>query len=289
LHIRDLVDLQKVDSRTIGPFLVVELGDKIESVPNDFLRGAKQLRSVRLPSSLTSMGDSAFANSSVNEIDMSRCTKLKTIGECFLSWSSIASIDLSGCVELESLPDQFLRGTRQLRSVRLPSSLTSIGDDAFMYSLVNEIDMSLCTEVRALGNCFLMGSAIASIDLSGCVEVESVPDHFLRGTRQLRSVRLPSSLTSIGNYAFERSSVNEVDMSRCTKLRNIGTSFLSWSAIVSIDLSACVELESVADNFMRETNELRSVCLPATTQRPAVMNQLLMWTSRTGVVVRCAS
>ena len=163
------------------------------------------LTSITLPSSLTSIGDSAFSG----------CSGLT------------GALDLSNCTSLTSIGDSAFIYCSELTTLTLPSSLTSIGDSAFnSCSELTEVDLSNCTSLKSIGssaffncsgltsitlpssltsierNTFSNCTSLTSIDLSNCTSLTSIGNNAFFNCDGLTSITLSSSLTSIGSSAF---------------------------------------------------------------------------------------
>jgi phosphoribosylaminoimidazole-succinocarboxamide synthase len=148
-----------------------------------------------------------LAESHIQTIDFSMCCNLEAVGQQCLSGSAVRAIDLSSCSKLQSLDDYFLRDTKKLRSVILPSSLKRLGDFFLRNSDIETIDLSMCCNLEAVGRQCLSGSAVTSIDLSSCSKLQELGEYFLSDTKNLRSVILPSSLKRRGSYLLKWSKV----------------------------------------------------------------------------------
>ena len=90
-----------------------------------------QLTKVTLPESLESIGDRAFAESGLTEINLGDCASLKSIGVGAFASSGLTSINLSGCISLKSIDKSAFRNCASLETVLLPANLEEIGIEAF--------------------------------------------------------------------------------------------------------------------------------------------------------------
>jgi len=98
-------------------------------VPAYAFRGDMSMRSIALPTGLTSIGEFAFSGcSSLTSIELP--AGLTSIGDgAFRGCSSLTSIELPA--GLTSIGEWAFNGCSSLTSIELPAGLTSIGDNAF--------------------------------------------------------------------------------------------------------------------------------------------------------------
>ena len=133
------------------------------------------LLSINIPSSVTSIGDSAFKY----------CRYLINIEIP----SGVTSIGDSAFYECNSLT-----------SIEIPSGVTSIGDSAFYYcdSLTN---IEIPSGVTSIDDAAFYGcSKLTSIEIPN--RVTSIGSFAFAGCAGLTSVEVPDSVISIGQYAF---------------------------------------------------------------------------------------
>ena len=137
------------------------------------------LSSVTLPDSLQTIGDWAFANcTSLSSVTLPNHS-LTGIGEgIFESCEKLATINWPSSAEFTHFPAG-LFDSCGLSSLRLPDSVTSIGDWAFTY----------CT-------------SLSSVTLPD--SLQSIGDYaYSMVAMPLRSIELPASVNEIGDRAFE--------------------------------------------------------------------------------------
>ena len=195
-----------------------------------------------IPSSVTSIGDSAFY----------KCSNLTSI-EIPDSVTSIGQLAFYYCTSLTdiTIPDgvpsigrsAFYYCTR-LTSINIPSSVTSIGESAFYYcssltsitipngvtslgkeafrSCDNLTSITIPSSVTSIGeSAFYYCSSLTSVTISNGVRV--IGKSAFKSCGKLTDITIPSSVTGIGDYAFFS----------CSSLSNItytGTQAL-WKAI----------------------------------------------------------
>ena len=133
------------------------------------------LTSLTLPSSLQSIGDSAFQ-------------------DCY----SLTSLTLPS--SLQSIGDRAFLGCQSLTSLTLPSSLQSIGDCAF-WGCSSLTSLTLPSSFQSIGDyAFYDCNSLTSLTLPS--SLQSIGGGAFRGCSSLTSLTLPSSLQSIGDSAF---------------------------------------------------------------------------------------
>ncbi len=105
----------------------VKLPSGLKELPSSFFQGCEVLRTVILPDTVTSIGNSAFKDSGLARIDLpSGLTKLGT--SCFYG-TCLQSILIPGGVE--TLPSYCFRDCKQLKQVTIEEGLTTIQQNAF--------------------------------------------------------------------------------------------------------------------------------------------------------------
>ena len=191
----------------------IVLPSSVTSIGGQTFQGCRSLTSIVLPSSVTSIGSYAFYNcSSLTSVTFEEGSKLTSIGDdAFSGCSSLTNIVLPSSVT--SIGNRAFDGCNSLKSIVLPSSVTSIGDGPFK-------DCSSLTSIKVEkgntnyksidGNLYsydgktLIQYAIGKNDMSFNIpsSVSSIGSYAFEYCSSLTSIVLPSSVTSIGSYAF---------------------------------------------------------------------------------------
>lgn len=161
--------------------------------------GCNNLRSVIIPSTVTSIGAYAF----------SKCTSLTSI----IIPNSVNSIGynaFSGCISLisislpsgiTSIASDTFADCSSLKTVVIPNSVITIGQDAF-YNCTSLTNIVIPESVNHIGSsCFRKCISLQSIYLPS--SITSIGDYAFGGCAGLTSIDIPASVTSIGSYAFE--------------------------------------------------------------------------------------
>lgn len=88
--------------------------------------------------------------------------------------------------------------------------------------------------------------------------ISSICDYAFEGTTQLKGISIPESVTSIGESAFERSSLTRIGLH--DGITYIGPSAFEWSSLETITVPASVT--ELNFGVFRECGNLKSVALP---------------------------
>ena len=124
----------------------------------------------------------------------------------------------------------------ELESIKLPNSVTSIGDYAFEYC-TNLTSITIPNSVTSIGMYAFNGcSRLTSVTIPN--SVTSIDEYVFSNCSSLTSVTIPNSVTSIDEYAFRG----------CTGLTSvtIGNSVTNIGGYAFYDCSALVKLTSLS-------------------------------------------
>ena len=209
----------------------VTIPNSVTSIGNYAFSHCSCLTSITIPNSVTSIEDNAF----------SFCSSLTSVtipnsvtsigGAAFCQCSSLTSITIPNSVT--SIGERAFYGCYRLTSITIPNSVTSIGEYAF-YGCSGLTSITIPNSVTSIGSyAFSDCSGLTSITIPN--SVTSIGDMAFRGCTGLNSITvekgntkydsrdncnaiietntnkliagcknttIPSSVTSIGNYAF---------------------------------------------------------------------------------------
>ena len=173
----------------------ISVGEGITSIGNCAFANLYNATSCSLPSTLKSIGASAFEGCGVTELQLP--SKLTSIGVGAFRESRITEINLPSGITV--IPNSAF-GSCGITSIDLPAGLTDIDDFAFY------------------------GSSLASVTLPG--GLKRIGDQAFAGT-SLTSVALPGSLESLGSRAFPETAAIEYP----TEIPNGTDGPISWSVV----------------------------------------------------------
>ena len=223
----------------------VTLPDGLKSIDKAAFAGCSRLNSITFPTGLVNIGEYAFAGctsltsmtlpASVETVECGafmRCTSLtsfsvaassqlktmdeaalldcpnlitvsfgqavQSLGERLMAGSGIKNLDLTASKKLKTI-DGFAMVKTPLKSVKLPSSVTNVGDGVFLYNQeLSSVDLG--GNILSLSNYLLAGTGLNNtIDLTG---VESFGDYLFYNVYQLPEVVLPETTTWLGTRAM---------------------------------------------------------------------------------------
>lgn len=158
---------------------------KLTSIPEGAFAYCKNLKTIKLPSTITSIGDEAFYNcqSLINIEGLDKCN-LKSIGSAaFSNCKALENLDFSQST-FTNVPSKAFNGCSALTKITLPNTLTTIGGYAF-YA------------------CY----GIPQLDLSNTA-LTTLENYALYQMRETTKFSLPDSISSIGTHAFSVSTSN---------------------------------------------------------------------------------
>lgn len=225
----------------------VNLGTTITSIPNYAFGHCTALTSLTLPASITNIATGTYTGSAgtlvattyppfyasgLTTIDLSAITSYSTTeGQATV----VPAVLFYGCTALETiilkegttginefafyntsaLKTVYASGDTASNSFKAPSTLASIGQGAFYNSGITSVDLSSMSSTY---------TSVATSTFSNCSSLESIT--------------LPSSITQIVSGAFQNCySLSSVNFNALTSLTSIGNYNFNSSSLSSIDLS----------------------------------------------------
>ena len=189
-----------------------EPGSQLKKIGKTAFYDTQALKSIDIPSTVTSIGESAFADCfSLEKIELGQIESLgaNTFARC----SSLEMAKIQGSSDVTYPTNMF--GTWGTGHSAAPLKTLEIGAGKIQFSLSNQKD-SIETVVLGDG-------------------VTEIPINFANGCTQLKSISLPDALTSVPNGAFMNcTKLAEVSISEKSKLTSIGNSAFLNTALTQI-------------------------------------------------------
>eukprot|EP00672_Neobodo_designis_P027096 CAMPEP_0174831244 /NCGR_PEP_ID=MMETSP1114-20130205/2987_1 /TAXON_ID=312471 /ORGANISM="Neobodo designis, Strain CCAP 1951/1" /LENGTH=427 /DNA_ID=CAMNT_0016065065 /DNA_START=40 /DNA_END=1323 /DNA_ORIENTATION=+ len=218
----------------------------VTSLPNDFGKDHSTLQEVKLPPSITTVGDGCFAGAAaLRQLDVGHLRSLTTIGSDF-------------CANAKKLKGP----------VALPASVTSIGSGFCRNTrALRGADFSRATGLTALPDDCLRGSGVAAVALPP--NVHSIGDRFASGADQLERLEIAhlSCLQRVGAHFCSHTDSLRGELAFPPGVSVFGPDLLACTPLVTnVDLSRCDKLESIPDRAFFSSNVTR-IALPASSLR----------------------
>ena len=272
-------DCRDLTSLTI-PSGVTEIGSSA-------FKGCTDLTSLSLPSGITEIGSLTFYGCT-GLTSLSLPSGVTEIGSsAFEGCTGLTSLSLpSGVTEIGSSAFEDCRG---LTSLSLPSGITKIGSAAFsgctgltslsLPSSITEIDsyaFSGCTGLKDV-SFYINGDFETYLTKDHpCIEVGCGIKYYLND-EEITSIVVPSSVTTLGMYAFQRCSnllsvyvswptpisayktFSETNLGKCTLYVPQGTEQDYWLANVWGDFGKIVEFDATGIDKVTTSNDAKEL------------------------------
>ncbi len=197
----------------------VTIPDSVKSIGSGAFDGCSSVTGVTIPDSVTSIGNGAFSFCSSLEniqVESGSATYASVDGVLFDKDRTTLILCPQGKTGVYAIPssvtsigDDAFVYCSNLTSVTIPSSVTSIGNSAFAYCF-SLTGVTIPDSVTSIGDgAFANCDSLTSVTIPN--SVTSIEKDTFWGCTSLTGATIPKSVTSIGNGAF----------SGCTKLTHV--------------------------------------------------------------------
>ena len=231
----------------------IYIGSNVERIADNAFEGCTNLKSVHI-SDLAAWCNISFDSTEANPLIYANNLYLN---EVLLQELIIPE----GVTEISSFAFSFFK---TLKSITIPSTVESIGDDAFYNctGLTEIVFNAVNAEILSNGGTFFnAGSNSEGIDVVFGETVVAIPDYLFSNTPNIKNVKIGSNVTSIGKYAFsDCSGLTEISIPN--SVTSIGESaFSGCSSLTSIVIPDSVT--SIGDYSFSGCSSLTSITIPS--------------------------
>ena len=205
-----------------------------------------QLTSVTIPESVTTIENAAFFNNQLTSVVIPN--SVTTIGDWAFQSNQLTSVVIPNSVTTIGDSAFF---NNQLTSVTIPESVTTIGDSAFYNNQLTSVEIP--DSVTTIGNYAFSGNQLTSVTIPDSVTTIVGAFSF----NQLTSVVIPDSVTTIGSSAFSGNKLTSVVIPN--SVTTIGSSAFSDNQLTSVVIPNSV---TTIGEWAFSGNQLTSVVIP---------------------------
>lgn len=191
----------------------------------------------------------------LNKTDFNFINTLAALETLDIKAATIAEETLDGTTyPADELPKEALSKNLSIKTLVLPSSVVSIGDNAVYLTMISNVDFSACSNLKTIvKEAFYCNDYLATINLSGLKSLETIGVNAFNTCGGKATTDTPvidlsgcSNLKEIDDYAFCNIKLNaNINLSGCTSLTRLGVSAFQNVYTSSADLSECMALETI--------------------------------------------
>jgi len=240
---------------------------------------------ITIPSSVKTIGSSAFMNSLLTRItfssnyslqniedfafyscnlltDITIPSSVKTIGSSAFQSSGLEKIIFSSDSTLETIGSNAFGYCISLTDITIPSSVTSIGDFAFINSGLTQITFSPDSSLETIGsNAFDYCTLLTDMTIPSSVKSIGDSAFFNSGLTQI-TFSPDSSLETIGSYAFS-SCIMLTSITIPSSVKTIGYGAFADSGLTQVTFSPNSSLETIGSNAFSSCIMLTNITSPS--------------------------
>ena len=234
--------------------VVIEEG--ITHIGDSSFYKATGIQDVSFPSTLVSIGSSAFSKTSMSGVNIVLPDSVNEIGSYAFSSSGIVSINLpQGITTIET---GVFKNCASLKSIDFPQNLATIGSYAF-WGCTSLESIIIPNSVTEIGDYAFTGCTnVTNIVLSN--QLQSIP-YLCFSSTSITSITIPDSITEIGKESFNGCK-NLTDIYFGSGLVNIRRGAFCQAAFTDITIPEGVKV--IEDDVFCGCTKLKTVTLPST-------------------------
>ncbi len=217
--------------------LRIEAGSHLKTIGEGaFIQSG--ITSIALPASVVTIGNQAFKGSRITTITLPKA--VTTLGtETFQDCASLTSITFEGN-QIIALPDNFAGNTTNLTTCNIPTTVETIGANAFQKSGIETI--ALPEGLKSIGARAFSASSITHITLPASLSTLDGESQF-NTCKSLEKITFAEGckLTAISNYFTNNcTALKSMNIEACRDLTSIGHCVYAKTAVEKADIPAGV-------------------------------------------------
>ena len=239
---------------------------RLKEIQDEAFYGCDALKTVELPDSITSVGESS--NNVFSDCDNLESVKLPGkltafSGGWFSRTPKLKSLTLPDTLTV--LGDNALAGT-SIESIKIPESVTVIGDYAFQKTPIETLKIP--KNVTKIGASAFYESAIKRIEFEEGCKLTELGDLVFKGCKNLELFVIPSSVTTFGSSPFQGcKSMKSITIEKNSDLKRLPvlpygseiTTFTIPSTIEEISDGAFSGLTKLRKIIIEDNSELKAL------------------------------
>lgn len=212
----------------------------MEAIPERLFTDSKTLTSITLSQDVKSVGDYAFASTSITQIKIpANCTLGKNV---FYDCSKLYDVTLP--TTQNDIPEGTFSNCTSLRSLYIPANISTIGKDAFYKSAINESKD-------------FKGTLLGYLDLSSITNIKTSA---FSSCNNISTVKFGNGINEIGEDAFENSKVSSIEIPTGASITGFGANAFAGTLITGFNIPN--KVKSLNDNTFANCTELTTVNFP---------------------------
>ena len=184
----------------------VILKDSLTSVPNEAFSNMLTLKNVTLSENIKTIGDYAFANTSLENIDLKNVEELKDYS---FANTKLANINLKNVKKLGS---SIFKGLN-FGEMTLSDSIENVVSDALAGLVIRKLKIGKALNLFANQ---LRNTNLSEVEFLN--SISKIPKNAFEGVSTLNKVTLSDSINEIDDYAFSKTNISGIDLKNVTKL-----------------------------------------------------------------------
>ena len=148
------------------------------------------------------------------------------------------------------------RYASSLETITIPSTVTSIGEEAFSRSSLETVNFEEDSQLETIGRyAFSWASSLETITIPS--SVTSIGRYAFNSTSSLTNINIPSNVTSIERRTFDTSSLETITFEEDSQLETIGDYAFARTSLTTINIPSNVT--SIGEDAFRNITSLETV------------------------------